>query len=225
MATRMHLTAAAIAIVSVTAACGQSTPTTSAPRRPSPTRSSTSTTTPAPLSLVLETGSPPHPPSVALVVPTGTHDIVVNGVPVVTGEWISDKNVTQQTLHRAIPWPRVTTIVGGDNASIEFRTPYVPDFVVVKTYADLDKVNQVPSGLPQATFSCNQFTAPRCRIVASGSGFRVLGLDQTVYSGTFIVVYSEWHLPTKVPGSGVYAPGSLPASWLFRIIHTRATGP
>jgi hypothetical protein len=225
MTTRVHLAATAIAIVIVTAACGQSKAATSAPGRRSPTRSSASTTAPAPVSLVLETGSPPHPPSAAFVVHSGAHDIIVNGVALVTGKWITDRSVVQATVHSLIPWPHATTIEGGDNPSIEFHTPYVPDFVVVRAYAALDEVNQVPLGYPITSFDCNQFTAPRCNVVASKSGIRVFGLDQTIYSGTYIVVYSEWHLPTKPPGSGAYAPGSLPASWLFRVIHTRATGP
>ncbi len=225
MAGRVHLTAAAIAIVIAATACGQSQPTTAAYTRPSPTRSSAPTTAKAPTSLVLETGSPPRPPSAAFVVHSGAHDIVVNGLALVTGKWISDRSLAQQTVHSTIRWPRATTISGGDNPTIEFHTPYVPDFVLVRAYASLDEVNQVPAGYPTATFRCTQFTAPRCKVVASTSGIRILGLDQTIYFSTYIVVYSEWHLPTKAPGSGVYAPGSLPASWLFRVVHTHATGP
>jgi hypothetical protein len=223
MGTRMNITVFAIAVVVIGAACGQS-------RSPS-AHTGQPTTTAAQhgardaVSLILERGSPPKPPSVALVVKSGAHDIVVNGVALVTGEWITDRNAPQPTLQSTIRWPRATTIEGGDSPTIEFHTPYVPDFVVVRTYTALDEVNQVPLGMPIATFGCNQFTAPQCKVVASKSGIRVLGLDQTIYTGEYIVVYSEWHLPTKVEGSGVYAQGSLPASWLFRIAHTRATAP
>jgi hypothetical protein len=219
MATRASI--AAIVIVLVGVGCGRSVTTTS------PTSHTTASTTmpgvdPKPAPLVLETGSPPRPPAVALVVHAGTHDVVVRGRPLVPDGWTTGASVARETVRHAVPWPDMTTIDGGDNPSIAFGTPFVPDFVVVRAYTSIEKGSLVPVGLPVATFGCNRFTAPRCTVETTKSGIRILGLDQTIYSGTYLMVYCEWHLPTKKPGSGYYAPGSLPASWLLRVGHRRA---
>jgi hypothetical protein len=223
MATRAHIAAAALAVVAVAAGCGTPAATTPA-RRVSPIPSTTGVS-PTPVPLVRETGAPPRPPSVAFVVPSGAHDVVVPGKPLVNREWTTDATVAHQGVGRAVPWPIIKTIDGGDNPAIAFATPYVPDFVVVRSYASIDNVDLVPVGMPITTFGCNRFTAPRCTVETTKSGIRIHGLDQTVYAGTYIVVYCEWHLPTKKPGAGVYAPGSLPASWIFRIAHARALAP
>jgi hypothetical protein len=219
MTTRVEI--AAIVIVLIGVGCGRSVAAT-APSRGTTASTSTPGVKPKPVPLVLETGSPPRPPSVALVVHSGPHDVVVRGRPLVPGDWTTGAGVARETVGHAVPWPPMTTIDGGDNPSIAFGTPFVPDFVVVRAYTNIEKGSLVPIGLPVATFGCNRFTAPRCTVETTKTGIRILGVDQTIYSGTYLMIYCEWHLPTKKPGSGYYAPGSLPASWLLRVQHTRA---
>jgi hypothetical protein len=227
MATRVRVAAVvivtivAIVFIGVASGCGRTVATTSPARRAS-AKASTPTVEPEPVPLVLETGAPPRPPSVSFVVHTGTHDVVVRAKPLVPDDWTTDASVARQSVGQAVPWPDTTTIDGGDNPSIAFGTPFVPDFVVVRAYTNIEKRSLVPVGLPVATFGCNRFTAPRCTVETTKSGIRILGLDQTIYSGTYLMVYCEWHLPTKKPDGGYYAPGSLPASWLLRVEHTRA---
>ena len=178
---------------------------------------------PAAVPLVLETGAPLRPPPVALVVHAGARDIVVRGK-LYTGDWpTADAPVRQPPVY-PVPWPALTTIVGGDDPTIAFTTPFMPDFVVMKVYAKIDRGSLVPIGFPIATFACDRFTQPRCRTASTASELRILGLDQTIYAGTYLMVYAQWHQPSTPRVRTVYptGPGDLAASWMFHISHARA---
>jgi hypothetical protein len=222
MAARVHLTAAAIAIVVVAAACGQSAGTTATAHR---TAASPSTTVVKrnPVPLVLETDAPTKPPTVALVVRSHAHDIAVRGV-LYGDDYAASIDVRGKAAYGPTPWPNPTTIAGGDNPVIALDTPSVPDFVIVKSYVHVVGPVLNPEPLAVAMFGCNHFTSPKCVVERTASGLRILGLDQTFYAGTYLMIFCQWHLPSSQRSLG-YRSDSVTASWLFRIQHTRATGP
>jgi hypothetical protein len=222
MATRVRLTAAAIAIVMVAAACGQSEPNPATARR---TTAGPSTTQVARQSvpLVLETDAPTIPPAVALVVRSHAHDIAARGV-LYGDDYATSIDVRGHPDYGPTPWPKPTTIDGGDDPIVVLDTPSVPDFVIVKSYVHVEGAILNPEPMPVAYFTCNHFTAPKCVVERTASGLRILGLDQSFYAGTYLMVFCQWHLPSSQRGLG-YHSDSVTASWLFRVVHTRATGP
>jgi hypothetical protein len=203
-------------------ACARPTETASRPMQANATTTETIATARA-VPLVLETGAPPGPPTAEFVVHSGEHDDAFAGH-LFTADWTSAGSAALARVADPVPWPKLRTIAGGDDPTIAFNTPFTPDFVVVKVFTDVDSGRLTPIGIPIATFGCNRFTAPKCRVETSKSGIRLLDLDQTVYSGTYLVVFSQWHSPTKQSGVG-QASDDVAASWLFRIAHTRATQP
>jgi hypothetical protein len=220
MAARIRV--AAVAIVVVGAACGQSAASTATAHRTTASPSTTGVPR-EPVSLVLETDAPSKPPAVVIVVRSHAHDIAIPGT-LYNEDWAPSSDVIQPPTSGPTRWPKPTTIDGGDNPVIALDTPSVPDFVLVKSYAHVVGVFLNPEPLPVAIFGCNHFTAPKCVAEETASGIQVLGVDQSIYSGTYLVIFCQWHLPSNQRGLG-YRSDSVTASWLFRVVHTRATGP
>jgi hypothetical protein len=222
-------TAALAAVIGIVAvACGR--PVASTASRASRTTATTTIsgtsgagTTAEVVPLIPETGAPPQPPAVRFVVHSGARDLVVPGH-LYTGDWPSADSPVRQAATYPVPWPALTTIPGGDDPTLALGTAFMPDFVAVKVYAEIDRASLVPIGFPIATFGCNRFSAPRCRVLSTPSGLRILGLDQTIYAGTYLMVYGQWHQPSKprIPSGYPTGPGDLAASWMFHVRHTRA---
>jgi hypothetical protein len=221
MATRARLTALSVVAV-LGVACGRPVTTTARPLR---TRAKAVETAgpPPPAPLVLESAAPARPPGVALVVHSGIRDDVVPGR-LYTADWTTRGSASLEQASDPVPWPKSTTIAGGDDPTIAFDTSFMPDFVVVKVFTQVEQRRLTPIGIPIATFGCNRFTAPRCKVERTKSGLRLLDLDPTVYSGTYLVVFGQWHLPATQRSAGSLSD-AVAASWLLRVNHTRAAAP
>jgi hypothetical protein len=199
-------------------ACGRPVAPIARQRRQSTTSAtSTTSTTSKVVRLVLETGVPSRPPTVELVVHSGAHEVALRGA-LYTGDW----STRTRGPHFPVPWPSPTTIVGGYDPSIALGTPFVPDFVVAKAFAQIAIGSGAPSARPIATFGCDRFTEPRCEVERTGSGLRIRGLGRNILAGTYFTVFCQWHRPlmpeSAVPErGGSNAPNDLTASWLFRL--------
>jgi hypothetical protein len=225
MSLRSRVLMLAVAVVGGVA-CGRPVEATSHPIRDTVTTSIPKhTAEPEAVPMVLETGAPLRPPPVALVVHSGARDVVVPGK-LYTGDWPTDTAPLRVPPVYPVPWPTPTTIHGGDDPTIALGTRFMPDFVVVKIYAEIDRASLVPIGYPIASFACDRFTQPQCRTAMTAQGIRIVGLDQTTYAGTYVMVYAQWHQPSKPRVHTAYptGPGDLAAAWMFRIAHTRAAG-
>jgi hypothetical protein len=176
-----------------------------------------------PLPLVLESEAPADPPAIAFVVRAHAHDIAVAGI-LFNDDWATASGVIRHQASGPTPWPRPRPIAGGDNPVIALDTPFTPDFVIMKSYAHIEGPSLNPDPLPVATFGCNRFTAPKCVIERTASGLRILGVDQSIYAGTYLVIFCQWHLPDNQRSIG-YPSDAVTASWLFRVVHSRAAGP
>jgi hypothetical protein len=221
MRTRVNITVFAIVVV-VGSACGHATATKPTARGTTASASTTLLARKA-VPLVLETDAPTAPPAIALVVRSRAHDITARGV-LYGDDYATSIDVRGKPDYGPTPWPKPTTIAGGDNPVIALDTPSVPDFVIVKSYAHVVGALLNPEPKPVAFFGCNHFTAPTCVVERTASGLRILGIDQSFYAGTYFMVYCQWHLSKSQRDLG-YQSDSVTASWLFRIVHTRATAP
>jgi hypothetical protein len=219
---RTRARVAALSVIAIFGVgCGK--PVTTTVRPLSTTTTVKTVSAPRPVPLVLETLAPPRRPAVALVVRSGTRDNMIAGR-LYTADWATKGATPVEQAPDPVPWPAATTIAGGDDPTIALGTSFMPDFVVVKVFTQVEPGPRIPIGLPIVSFGCNRFTAPRCTVERPSSGIRLLHLDQTVYSGTYLVVFAQWHLPgrQRVAGS---PSDTATGSWLFRVHHTRATAP
>jgi hypothetical protein len=223
MAARGYIVAVAIGIIAVGAGCGSSTASTTSPAHRATASTSTTGVSQKPAPLVLETEAPPDPPTIALVIRSHAREIAVPGV-LYNDDWATASGVIRHRASGPTPWPQPTTIEGGDNPAIVADTPFVPDFVIVKSFAHVEGASLNPTPLPVAAFGCNRFTAPKCVVERTASGQRILGVDQSIYAGTYLVIFCQWHLPNNQRSLG-YPSDTVTASWIFRIADTRAVAP
>ena len=210
---------AALAIVvvgGVGVACGRPVDATSGRR---PTTEATTTIRggrAASVPLVLETGAPRRPPAVGLVVHSDGREITRPGV-LYTAGWLGRDGARSRGPSFPVPWPVRSTIDRGDEAAIALGTQIVPDFVVVKAYAQVGAGSGAPSAAPVATFECGRFSEPRCAVSRNGSGLRIGAPGRNLLTGGYLIVFCVWHVPASLRSTDAKAPDDVSASWLFHV--------
>ena len=105
-------------------------------------------------------------------------------------------------------------------------TPYVPDFVVVKAYASTRR-GEPGSGaaIRSRRFSATSSPRPGARSWRRGRASAFSASTRTIYvRHLHRGVLASGTCRRSAAAAALYAPDSLPASWLFRINHTRADG-
>ena len=211
--------AVAVVVAFAAVGCGRpvGSPTASGIGRPPPT------TAPAAeaVRMVLDTGAPTRFPKVDLHVHADRHDIVMRGVDF-TADFSTRHVVALLGPRFPVPWPSATAIGAAVEPTLAIDTPVVPDYVVIKSYAQIEPGSLVGSPVPTTDFGCNRFTAPRCSIKRTTAGLEVLDLGREIFAGDHVVVFLVWHVPPD-ERRGPNAPGDAAASWLFHVSRAQPT--
>jgi hypothetical protein len=163
---------------------------------------------------VLETGVPPRPPKIELVARRGTGPVTQLGVPF-SLDWTVGRVSEQLRPHYPVPWPHASTIVGADSVTLTLDTHITPDWVVVKSYARVERGSLVPEPRPIRNSGCLRVAAPRCAIEPTASGLRITGLAPAILGGPYVVVFCMWHVPLAIQKARSFPQYEVAASWLF----------
>jgi hypothetical protein len=163
---------------------------------------------------LLETGSPPRPPTATLVMTSGPHGIRLRGVEY-TSDWSTNPAVVPASPRVPVPWPAATPTGGAKELNLEFATKFLPDIVVVHAYESVAGTNREPEGEPSATYECSGSAEPKCDFRPTPGGVRVHGIGTEILAGEYITVFAIWHVPLSEREASHAAP-QLSASWLFR---------
>jgi hypothetical protein len=172
--------------------------------------------------LVLDAGVPARPPKVALVAERGGRAIVQAGVEF-TRDWTIGGVTDEAARDYPVPWPSVSDIDRDDEVVVTFDTPIVPDWVVVKSYTKVVTGDLIPEAIPISALGCVRLAEPRCRFEPTDSGLRITGLDRSMLTGPYIVVFGMWHVPLAMQEEKTSPSYEVAASWLFHISSTPRT--
>jgi hypothetical protein len=216
-ASRVRHAALVLVVVVLAAACGRPVAATARQRRTAVPTEKPARAEAVPL--VLDTGVPPHPPKIELVAQRGERQIVQAGVEF-THDWTIGARTDEVARDYPVPWPPASGIGTDDLVTLSLNTHIVPDWVVVKAYAGVERGSLVPEPRQIGGYGCVRLAEPRCNFERTASGLRITGLGRSILAGPYLVVFCMWHVPLAMQKAHTSPRYEVAASWLFHIDRT-----
>ena len=205
--------AALVGLAVVSAACAAEAPRPHADYAP---KTTTTTLVPDAVPMVLETKLPLHAPSAQLIAGSDGREVTQTGS-LFQPAWVTRRSAVATPMPSRSPWPEPMTIVDPDTATIAINTTVPPDWVVLRSYANVGGLFLYPDAPPLAYRECLRFTEPKCTFTTNESGLLIHYDPRIVFAGSYISVFAMWHVPLDDQLPGAAGKDEAIANYLFHV--------
>ena len=160
---------------------------------------------------------PSTPPAVALVVNVAGRAMAVAGS-LYTTDWAARDARMTQAPAKPVPWPpSVTVPYSQPGFSLVFSADVPPDWILVRSFEDVDSRDGEPRSQAVAEFDCGKLNDSRCKFGSPGASVAVVGLEDALLRGRYLTAWASWFVPRSRRPSVADGPAEVAASWLFHV--------